>query len=172
MKKLTLALAALALSGMLISGNTGAYFFDDKQAKNAAFETIVVDIEFAASQDDVAGVLGQMGTMGGPSVYPIVKEAAWGVENVGEMDAYLRVLPHISGIDVNKIKDIYTDSDDWTKKSDGYFYSNEPLEAGGTISFPLKVKIDPKGSGSFKADITVEAIQAANNAKEAVWGSN
>ncbi|MBQ8522302.1 MAG: hypothetical protein IJ458_01400 [Clostridia bacterium] len=89
-------------------------------------------------------------------------------------DALLRAKLTISNTDGATLNVEATTVDAWVEGDDGYYYYNGVASAGDAIDFVTAVTI-PTGltnvdaNKTFNIDISVEAIQEANNAARAVW---
>lgn len=89
-------------------------------------------------------------------------------------DALLRAKLTITNTDGASINVDATTVDAWVEGDDGYYYYNGVASAGDAIDFVTAVTI-PTGltnedaNKSFNIDISVEAIQEANNAARTVW---
>lgn len=89
-------------------------------------------------------------------------------------DALLRAKLTISNIDGLTLTVEATTVDSWAKADDGYYYYNGIASAGDAIDFVTAVTIPTEmtneyANKTFNIDISVEAIQEANNAARAVW---
>ena len=89
-------------------------------------------------------------------------------------DALLRARLTISNIDGLTLTVRATTVDTWIDGDDGYYYYNGIASAGDAIDFVTAVTIPTEmtneyANKTFNIDISVEAIQEANNAARAVW---
>ena len=89
-------------------------------------------------------------------------------------DALLRAKLTISNNDGATINIEATTVDTWVKGSDEYYYYNGIASAGDAIGFVTAVTIpttltNQDANKTFNIDVSVEAIQEANNAARAVW---
>ena len=89
-------------------------------------------------------------------------------------DALLRAKLTISNSDGATINIEATTVDRWIKGSDEYYYYNGVASAGDAIDFVKAVTIptsltNADANKTFNIDVSVEAIQEANNAARAVW---
>ena len=89
-------------------------------------------------------------------------------------DALLRAKLTISNTEGATLNVEATTVNSWVKGDDDYYYYNGVASAGDAIDFVTAVTI-PTGltnadaNKTFNIDISVEAIQEANNAARAVW---
>lgn len=89
-------------------------------------------------------------------------------------DALLRAKLTISNTDGATINIEATTVQAWVKGDDEYYYYNGVASAGDAIDFVTAITI-PTGltnedaNKTFNIDVSVEAIQEANNAARAVW---
>jgi len=89
-------------------------------------------------------------------------------------DALLRAKLTISNTDGASVNVQATTVDTWVIGTDNYYYYNGVASAGDAIDFVTAVKIPTEltnedANKSFNIDVSVEAIQEANNAARAVW---
>ncbi|MFQ6724108.1 MAG: hypothetical protein ACLRFE_02075 [Clostridia bacterium] len=89
-------------------------------------------------------------------------------------DALLRAKLTISNTEGATLNVEATTVDTWIDGEDGYYYYNGVVSAGDAVDFVTAVTI-PTGltnadaNKTFNIDVSVEAIQEANNAARAVW---
>ena len=89
-------------------------------------------------------------------------------------DALLRAKLTISNTEGATLNVVATTVDAWIEGDDGYYYYNGVASAGDSIDFVTAVTIPTEltnadANKTFNIDISVEAIQEANNAARAVW---
>lgn len=89
-------------------------------------------------------------------------------------NALLRAKLTISNTDGLTINVQATTVDSWVEADDDYYYYNGVATEGDQIDFVTAVKIPTEmtneyANKTFNIDISVEAIQEANNAARAVW---
>ena len=89
-------------------------------------------------------------------------------------DALLRAKLTISNTDGATANVQATTVDAWVEGDDGYYYYNGVAKANDSIDFVTAVTIptsltNEDANKTFNIDISVEAIQEANNAARAVW---
>ncbi|MBQ7880968.1 MAG: hypothetical protein IJ358_03920 [Clostridia bacterium] len=89
-------------------------------------------------------------------------------------DALLRAKLTISNTDGATVTVEATTVDSWVKGDDDYYYYNGVASAGDAIDFVTAVTIpttltNEDANKTFNIDISVEAIQEANNAARSVW---
>ena len=89
-------------------------------------------------------------------------------------DALLRAKLTISNTDGATVNVEATTVDAWIDGEDGYYYYNGIAKANDSIDFITAVTIpttltNADANKTFNIDVSVEAIQEANNAARAVW---
>ena len=89
-------------------------------------------------------------------------------------DALLRAKLTISNTDGATVNVEATTVDAWVEGDDGYYYYNGVASANASIDFVTAVTIpttltNEDANKTFNIDISVEAIQEANNAARSVW---
>lgn len=89
-------------------------------------------------------------------------------------DALLRAKLTISNTDGLTLTVDATTVSAWIEGDDGYYYYNGVAKAGDAIDFVTAVTIPTEmtneyANKTFNIDVSVEAIQEANNAARAVW---
>ena len=89
-------------------------------------------------------------------------------------DALLRAKLTISNTDGATVNVEATTVDSWVEGDDDYYYYNGVASAGDAIDFITAVTIPTSltnvdANKTFNIDVSVEAIQEANNAARAVW---
>lgn len=89
-------------------------------------------------------------------------------------DALLRAKLTISNTDGASVNVSATTTDSWVEGDDGYYYYNGVASARSSIDFVTAVTIpttltNEDANKTFNIDISVEAIQEANNAARSVW---
>ena len=181
MKKKLVVFALIAI--LLAQGVSGtiAYFTAEDTARNVIttggidillHETAILEGSGGDSVpfEDVEGV------MPGAEISKIVE-----VENIGESDAWIRVKvtkaialsEGVTGEPDLSLVEIDFNTDDWTEGQDGYYYYNQPLEAG-YITIPLftTVTFDTEMDNRYQGcvatiDVEAQAVQTANNGQSA-----
>ena len=89
-------------------------------------------------------------------------------------DALLRAKLTITNTDGASVNVTATTVDTWVEGTDGYYYYEGVASANDSIDFVTAVTIpttltNEDANKTFNIDISVEAIQEANNAARAVW---
>ena len=89
-------------------------------------------------------------------------------------DALLRARLTITNTDGASINIEAVTVDDWIWGDDNYYYYNGVAGAGDAIDFVTAITIpttltNVDANKSFNVDVSVEAIQEANNAARAIW---
>ena len=89
-------------------------------------------------------------------------------------DALIRAKLTISNTEGATINIEATTADTWVKGSDEYYYYNGVGSSGDAIDFVTAVTIptaltNADANKTFNIDVSVEAIQEANNAARAIW---
>ena len=175
MKKKLLVCALLTCCLALMAYGTVAYFTSQDTATNVITAgNIKIELKEMAVQSDGGELIpfeDQTGVMPGAQISKIVT-----VVNTGSNEAYIRVAVEKA---IELAGDAEGDADlslvtmdmnkeHWTEK-DGYYYYNEPLEAGAetkplftTVSFTKEMDNLYQGS-TAKIDVNAQATQAANN---------
>lgn len=174
MKKKSLMLCAVSLVAVALIGVGGtlAYFTDREEATNVVTMGHV-DIEL----DEPNYQPGEDGVY--ENVVPnmtITKDPTITVEE-GSEDCYVRAKLEITGLE-GLVKDnttyadmllagININTEDWYLGEDGYYYYNEKMEAGDSVSLFTTVKIPEKWGNEvvgreFDIVVSAEAIQFDN----------
>ncbi len=89
-------------------------------------------------------------------------------------NALLRAKLTISNTDGATLNVVATTVDTWVQGEDDYYYYNGVAKANDAIDFVTQLKIPTEltnvdANKTFNIDVSVEAIQEANNAARAVW---
>lgn len=89
-------------------------------------------------------------------------------------DALLRAKLTISNTEGDSINVQATTASSWVEGDDGYYYYNGIVSANDSVDFVTAVKIPTEltnedANKTFNIDISVEAIQEANNAARDMW---
>lgn len=167
-------IAIIVLSVMLIAsiavGVTLAYFAADANVVGNVSLGDPVNINITQGGSTVTSL-----TFSNDALPGHVYDQAIGVSIPDDTsDALLRAKLTISNTEGATLNVEATTVDTWVEGDDGYYYYNGVASAGDSIDFVTAVTI-PTGltnadaNKTFNIDISVEAIQEANNAARAVW---
>ncbi len=152
--KILISFMVLALIGLLVGGNTIAYFTDTVKEELVKFAAGTVEINF----DDGVSI---------NTENPFVdsRTITWSIKNTGTNDVFLRVKVITNTDEVKfKVKD-----DNWVKGEDDYYYYSKAVALGDAINFSLEVNFDIWDPTTALMDLEVEAIQASNNVRKSHW---
>lgn len=167
-------IAIIVLSIMLIAsiavGVTLAYFTANTSAAGNVSLGDPVNINITQGGSSVTSL-----TFGSDALPGHVYDQAIGVSVPSNTsNALLRAKLTITNTDGASLVVTATTTDSWVEGDDDYYYYNGVAKAGDAIDFVTAVTI-PTGltnadaNKTFNIDISVEAIQEANNAARAVW---
>lgn len=167
-------IAIIVLSVMLIAsiavGVTLAYFAADANVVGNISLGDPVNINITQGGSTVTSL-----TFSNNALPGHVYDQAIGVSvPANTSDALLRAKLTISNTEGATLNVVATTVDAWVQGNDDYYYYNGVASAGDSIDFVTAVTI-PTGltnedaNKTFNIDVSVEAIQAANNAARAVW---
>lgn len=167
-------IAIIVLSVMLIAsiavGVTLAYFAADTSAVGNVTLGDPVNINITQGGSSVTSL-----TFSNDALPGHVYDQVIGVSIPADTsDALLRAKLTISNTDGATLNVEATTVDSWVQGDDDYYYYNGVANAGDAIDFITAVTI-PTGltnddaNKTFNIDVSVEAIQEANNAARAVW---
>lgn len=165
--------AAVALVGALAVGGTIAYLTDGTERVVNAFEP--VEVTCAVTETFANNVKSNVG-----------------VQNTGDVDAYVRVAVVINWVDaegnvLGEVPDGYgyelvgglPASEKWLEGDDGYWYYADPVGSGMTTGESLIDSIEPtfSGEGVQECFLSVEILSGAIQAEPAgafneAWGAS
>ena len=180
-KQKVLAIALVALLGVLAIGGTSAYFTYSERARNA-ITTSGIAIRLIEDTDEI-GVDGRAvpfrnvdGVMPGDKISKIPK-----VVNIDEGDAFIRIKATVSATMANNsqitipvsVLSLDINTAKWTQDGDYYYYNDilsanqttEPLFT--TVAIPENLSEQYQNT-TFSLDINAEAVQVANNGATAL----
>lgn len=152
------------LATVLIIGGLIIFALPENVVTNRA-GTGAVDIELTqyimVDGEEQKDNLGQLIVMPGTDISKISR-----ISNNGN-SCYVRAKVTFSGTDVDMEDTIYGITDDWIKRSDGYYYFKDILSSGGKVDFFQGLRISDDFPQSEKNRlisyaIEVEAIQSRN----------
>lgn len=167
-------IAIIVLSIMLVAsiavGVTLAYFTANTSAAGNVSLGDPVNINITQGGSSVTSL-----TFGNDALPGHVYDQVIGVSvPTDTSDALLRAKLTINNTDGASITVDATTTDSWVEGDDDYYYYNGVASAGDSIDFVTAITI-PTGltnddaNKTFNIDVSVEAIQEANNAARAVW---
>jgi len=167
-------IAIIVLSIMLIAsiavGVTLAYFASDANVEGNVGLGDPVNINITQGGSTVTSL-----TFSDDALPGHVYDQVIGVSvPANTSDALLRAKLTISNADGLTLTVEATTVNAWVKGDDGYYYYNGIASAGDAIEFVTAVTIPSQmtneyANKTFNINISVEAIQEANNAARAVW---
>ncbi len=166
--------AIIVLSIMLVAsiavGVTLAYFTANATAAGNVSLGDPVNINITQGGSSVTSL-----TFGTDALPGHVYDQVIGVSvPTGTSNALLRAKLTITNTDGASINVTATTVDAWVEGDDDYYYYNGVASSGDSIDFVTAVTIptsltNADANKTFNIDISVEAIQEANNAARAVW---
>ena len=166
--------AIIVLSIMLLAsiavGVTLAYFTANASAAGNVSLGDPVNINITQGGSSVTSL-----TFGSDALPGHVYDQAIGVSVPADTsNALLRAKLTITNTDGASITVDATTTDSWVEGDDDYYYYNGVASAGDSIDFVTAVTIpttltNADANKTFNIDISVEAIQEANNAARSVW---
>ena len=167
-------IAIIALSIMLVAsiavGVTLAYFSADANAVGNVTLGDPVNINITQGGSSVTSL-----TFGNDALPGQVYDQIIGISvPASTSDALLRAKLTISNTEGATANVEATTVDTWIEGTDGYYYYDGVASANDSIDFVTAVTIPTSltnvdANKTFNIDISVEAIQEANNAARAVW---
>lgn len=170
------AVAIIVLSIMLIAsiavGVTLAYFTANTSAAGNVSLGDPVNINITQGGSSVTSL-----TFGEDALPGQVYDQVIGVSvPTNTSNALLRAKLTITNSDGASVNVEATTVDSWVEGDDDYYYYNGIASAGDSIDFVTAVTIptsltNTDANKTFNIDVSVEAIQEANNAARAVWTS-
>lgn len=154
--KILISFMVFALIGLLVSGNTIAYFTDTVKEELVKFVSGTVEIKFNGQH-----------LVNTDDPFAVNRSISWSIKNTGTNDVFLcaKVITNAG----ENVEFIVTDND-WEKGNDEYFYYSKVVEKGDSVNFPLNVNFDDIwDSTTLMIDLEVQAIQASNDARKQYW---
>ncbi|MBQ3502920.1 MAG: hypothetical protein IJA72_04605 [Clostridia bacterium] len=166
--------AIIVLSIMLIAsiavGVTLAYFTANTSAEGNVSLGDPVNINITQGGSSVTSL-----TFGEDALPGHVYDQVIGISvPTNTSNALLRAKLTITNTDGASLTVDATTTDSWVEGDDDYYYYNGVAKAGDAIDFVTAVTIptsltNDDANKTFNIDISVEAIQEANNAARSVW---
>lgn len=167
-------IAIIVLSVLLVAsiavGVTLAYFAADANVAGNVTLGDPVNINITQGGSSVTSL-----TFSGDALPGQVYDQVIGVSIPADTsDALLRAKLTISNTDGATVNVEATTVDAWVDGEDGYYYYNGVASANDSIDFITAITIptsltNTDANKTFNIDVSVEAIQEANNAARAVW---
>lgn len=153
--KAVLSIITIALAAFLLGGGTIAWFYSRTPLIAASFTTGFVNV--AITEASGTQIIVDKGEEPQPLRYTFT--------NKGSMAVYLRV--RLNPLSRNVHQWQLSGSQPWQEPDkDGWWYYPHPVE----ISQEISITLIPKGFGEAQYRLEVDAVQAANRAKDFVWG--
>lgn len=164
--KILISFMVFALIGLLVGGNTIAYFTDTVKEELVKFVAGTVEIEFDSKP-----------VIESASPFVVNQGVTWSIKNTGTNEVFLRAKVNILD-DENIFENVKfgVEESDWKVGKDGYYYYSKAVGLNESVEFPLEVIFDDVWeSVNIPIDnlnIEVEAIQASNDARKLHWSDN